>query len=79
MNNCGEKNLTDRCAFRDNLFGVNREIALKLRQFYMGIQEEAIPAHFLDLLKKLDQAEQANDLRNTKKGLILYDNRCEKF
>ncbi|ENN90576.1 MULTISPECIES: NepR family anti-sigma factor [Bartonella] len=60
MNDCGEKNLTDPSALGDNLFGVNSEIVLKLRQFYMGIQEEAIPVRFLELLERLDQAERAS-------------------
>ncbi len=37
--------------------GSNSEIGLKLRALYTGIQEEAIPERFLDLLEKLDQAE----------------------
>lgn len=35
------------------------EIPRRLRQYYETVQEEAIPARFLDLLEKLDQAERA--------------------
>ncbi|MCZ2328891.1 NepR family anti-sigma factor [Bartonella sp. F02] len=58
MNNCGEKNLTNYFALEDDILGTNSEIALKLRQFYMNIQEETIPVHLLELLEKLDKAEQ---------------------
>lgn len=36
----------------------NSRISRKLREFYDGIREERIPDRFLDLLEKLDQAEQ---------------------
>ncbi|AQX27113.1 NepR family anti-sigma factor [Bartonella sp. Raccoon60] len=58
MNNFGEKNLTDYFTFEDDLLGTNSEIALKLRQFYMQIQEEPLPLRLLELLDKLEQAEQ---------------------
>ncbi|WP_246748526.1 NepR family anti-sigma factor [Rhizobium setariae] len=35
------------------------EIPRKLRQYYDSLQNEAIPDRLLDLLEKLDQAEQA--------------------
>ncbi|MCP1199739.1 hypothetical protein NIM86_09985 [Notoacmeibacter sp. MSK16QG-6] len=38
----------------------NSEISQKLRSLYEAVQEEAIPDKFLDLLEKLDQAEQAS-------------------
>lgn len=34
------------------------EIGLKLRALYASVQEEEIPARFLELLEKLDQAER---------------------
>lgn len=34
------------------------EIPKKLKEYYDSLQEEAIPARFLDLLEKLDQAER---------------------
>ncbi|ATO57840.1 NepR family anti-sigma factor [Bartonella sp. 1-1C] len=66
MNNFGEKNLTDYLTFEDDLLGANSEIALKLRQFYMQIQEEPLPLHLLELLDKLEQAEQ-DSLRSEEK------------
>ncbi|WP_132955800.1 NepR family anti-sigma factor [Rhizobium sp. BK251] len=36
----------------------NNQIGMKLRSLYAAVQEEAIPERFLDLLEKLDQAEQ---------------------
>ncbi|MBP1883647.1 NepR family anti-sigma factor [Sinorhizobium mexicanum] len=36
----------------------NAQIAAKLKALYQSVQEEAIPARFLDLLEKLDAAEQ---------------------
>ncbi len=38
----------------------NSEISRKLRSLYEAVQEEAIPDKFLDLLEKLDQAEQTS-------------------
>ena len=37
----------------------NRQISEKLRQFYTSVEEQEIPDRFLDLLEKLDQAENA--------------------
>ena len=37
----------------------NSEISRKLRSLYEAVQEEEIPDKFLDLLEKLDQAEQS--------------------
>jgi len=36
----------------------NSQIASKLRALYLSVQEEAVPDRFLDLLEKLDAAEQ---------------------
>ncbi|WP_176526778.1 NepR family anti-sigma factor [Rhizobium subbaraonis] len=38
--------------------GAEAQIAQKLRSFYTSVQEEPIPQQFLDLLEKLDLAEQ---------------------
>ena len=38
--------------------GPNSDIGSKLRALYSAVQEEAIPDKFLDLLERLDQAEQ---------------------
>ena len=35
------------------------EIPKRLREYYDSLQEESIPDRFLDLLEKLDLAEQA--------------------
>lgn len=35
------------------------EIPKKLKEYYDSLQDEAIPDRFLDLLERLDQAEQA--------------------
>lgn len=66
MNDRDEKNLTNHFAFGNDLLGINSEIARKLRQFYTEIQEEALPCRFLELLDKLERAEQF-DLNNVKK------------
>ena len=52
------KNGSEMIGPDDDLLGSNSEIAVKLRQFYTAIQEEEIPERFLDLLEKLDRAEQ---------------------
>ncbi|MCS6761478.1 MAG: hypothetical protein MO846_05485 [Candidatus Devosia symbiotica] len=36
----------------------NTDIGLHLRALYGAVQEEGVPDHLLDLLKKLDSAEQ---------------------
>ncbi|MGO4436581.1 NepR family anti-sigma factor [Rhizobium sp. RAF56] len=36
----------------------NNQIGIRLRSLYAAAQEEAIPDRFLDLLEKLDRAEQ---------------------
>ncbi|AGF74942.1 hypothetical protein BAnh1_10740 [Bartonella australis AUST/NH1] len=66
MNDSGEKSLAGHFTFGDDLLGVNSEIALKLRQFYMKVQEETIPIQLLELLEKLDQAERASSGRAEK-------------
>ncbi|EJF79831.1 NepR family anti-sigma factor [Bartonella doshiae] len=58
MNDRDEKNLTNHFSLREDLLGVNSEIARKLRQFYTEIQEEPLPKRLLELLEKLEQAEQ---------------------
>ncbi|WP_295894185.1 NepR family anti-sigma factor [uncultured Bartonella sp.] len=58
MDDGKEKNGSEIFGPDDDLLGSNSEIAVKLRQFYTAIQEEKIPDKFLDLLDKLDKAEQ---------------------
>jgi hypothetical protein len=36
------------------------EIPKKLKEYYDSLQDEAIPARFLDLLEQLDQAERVH-------------------
>jgi Anti-sigma factor NepR len=36
----------------------NASISRKLREFYNALQEEGIPDRFLDLLERLEQAEE---------------------
>jgi len=43
---------------RKDILGPNCEVGLKLKALYTSIQDETIPDRFLDLLEKLDQAEQ---------------------
>lgn len=43
----------------DDGLGPNSDIGAKLRAYYGTVQEEPIPEKFLDLLEKLDQAEQS--------------------
>lgn len=43
----------------DDGLGANSDIGSKLRALYGSIQDEGIPDRLLDLLEKLDQAEQA--------------------
>jgi hypothetical protein len=38
--------------------GPNSDIGAKLRALYYSVQDEGIPERFLDLLERLDQAEQ---------------------
>lgn len=43
---------------KDDGLGANTDIGAKLRAFYGAVQDESIPDTLLDLLDKLDQAEQ---------------------
>lgn len=43
----------------------NASISRKLRDYYSALQEERIPDRFLDLLEKLDAAEQAQQAGKT--------------
>ncbi|WP_417308265.1 NepR family anti-sigma factor [Devosia sp.] len=42
----------------DDGLGTNSDIGNKLRALYGAVQDEGIPSNLLDLLDKLDQAEQ---------------------
>ncbi|MBV2144693.1 RNA polymerase [Falsochrobactrum sp. TDYN1] len=52
---------------RKDILGPNCEVGLKLKALYASIQDEIIPDRFLDLLEKLDQAEQEG-VRGQKTG-----------
>ncbi|MCV9998662.1 NepR family anti-sigma factor [Pararhizobium sp. YC-54] len=41
----------------------NTQIALKLKALYSAVEQEPIPDMFLDLLEKLDRAEQVKSRR----------------
>jgi len=43
---------------RRDIRNAETEIGLKLRALYASVQEEEIPARFLDLLERLDEAER---------------------
>lgn len=43
---------------KDDGLGPTSDIGAKLRALYGAVQEEGIPEKLLDLLEKLDQAEQ---------------------
>jgi hypothetical protein len=42
----------------DDELGPNSDIGSKLRALYGAVQDEPIPSRFLDLLERLDEAEQ---------------------
>lgn len=44
----------------------NASISRKLKEFYEAVQEEGIPDRFLDLLERLEQAENAHKAGATK-------------
>jgi len=41
----------------------NASISRKLKEFYDAVQEEGIPDRFLDLLERLEEAENAQKAR----------------
>ena len=44
---------------QEDFSGAYAEIPKRLKEYYDTLQEESIPDRFLDLLEKLDMAEQA--------------------
>lgn len=48
----------------DDGLGPNTDIGARLRALYGAVQDEGVPEHLLDLLEKLDTAEQAHKARN---------------
>ncbi|MFD2646977.1 NepR family anti-sigma factor [Devosia albogilva] len=49
----------------DDGLGPNTDIGARLRALYGAVQEEGVPDHLLDLLEKLDSAEQAQRSQST--------------
>jgi hypothetical protein len=47
--------------------GPNSDIGSRLRALYGAVQEEGVPNQLLDLLEKLDNAEQAQGADTTKR------------
>lgn len=37
----------------------NNQIASKLKALYQAVENEPVPRHFIDLLRRLDEAEEA--------------------
>ena len=44
--------------------GPNTDIGARLRALYGAVQEEGVPDQLLDLLERLDSAEQAHRTKN---------------
>jgi hypothetical protein len=53
----GQDRSRSRFGRSDDWLGANSDIGNKLRALYGSVQDEGIPDHLLDLLEKLDQAE----------------------
>lgn len=52
----------------DDGLGPNTDIGARLRALYGAVQEEGVPDQLLDLLEKLDSAEQAHRAKNAARG-----------
>lgn len=52
----------------DDGLGPNTDIGSRLRALYGSVQDEGVPENLLDLLEKLDSAEQAQKAKNTDRG-----------
>ena len=48
----------------DDGLGPNTDIGARLRALYGAVQDEGVPEQLLDLLEKLDSAEQAQKSEN---------------
>ena len=48
----------------DDGLGPNTDIGARLRALYGAVQDEGVPEQLLDLLEKLDSAEQAQKTKN---------------
>ena len=54
-----------QAARADDGLGPNTDIGARLRALYGAVQDEGVPEQLLDLLEKLDSAEQAQKAKNT--------------
>lgn len=52
----------------DDGLGPNSDIGARLRALYGAVQEEGVPSQLLDLLEKLDSAEQAQSGKNASRN-----------
>ncbi|KKB80251.1 hypothetical protein VW35_07525 [Devosia soli] len=52
----------------DDGLGPTSDIGSRLRALYGAVQEEGVPDQLLDLLEKLDNAEQAQSKQTTSQG-----------
>lgn len=52
----------------DDGLGPTSDIGSRLRALYGAVQEEGVPDQLLDLLEKLDNAEQAQTKRTSQGG-----------
>lgn len=48
----------------DDGLGPNTDIGARLRALYGAVQDEGVPDQLLDLLEKLDSAEQVHKAKN---------------
>jgi len=52
----------------DDGLGPNTDIGARLRALYGAVQDEGVPDQLLDLLEKLDTAEQTQKAKNVSRG-----------
>ena len=52
----------------DDGLGPNTDIGARLRALYGAVQDEGVPDQLLDLLEKLDSAEQTQKAKNVSRG-----------
>ena len=52
----------------DDGLGPNTDIGSRLRALYGSVQDEGVPEQLLDLLEKLDSAEQAQKSKDAPRG-----------
>ena len=57
-----------QAARADDGLGPNTDIGARLRALYGAVQDEGVPEQLLDLLEKLDSAEQAQKAKNASRG-----------